>query len=174
MKIIEKTPEVITPTILELAEKLGATEVPRYVPVVPSPDSEVRRCYLNVDRVVAVQGGAPVEGWLIWEEAKHRWLMAIHHCVWRTPQDELVDVTRQEDGEARIVLAPGGRRWDRVHPVANVYHPLVYDRTVRRFCEVQNDIGRWLERNTQADVPYEPDYRLAKLANEMLKLECKL
>jgi hypothetical protein len=174
MKIIETTPEVITPATLDFAQKIGAAEAPRYVPVKPEDHSRVGRCYHNVDAVAAALGGEPVEGWLIWEESGHRWYLGIHHCVWRSPRGELLDVTPHQDGEVEILFAPGPRRWDRVHPVANVYQPLVYDGTVRRYCQAQNDYWRWMERNTCADLPYVPDYRLAQLAREILKLSRKL
>jgi len=78
-------------------------------------------------------------------------------------QVELIDVTPQKDQESRIVFCPGSSRWDGGHLIASVYEPLVRDRTVRRLCEVGNDIQRWLERNTTCGEPYEPDFRFVQL-----------
>jgi hypothetical protein len=165
----ETTPQAITPAIAALSEKLAAGR-PQYVPVRPSPDAEIQKCYLNVDAYVRANGGEAVEGWLIWEETQGRWLLAIHHCVWRSPTGCLLDITPHADGEPQIVFCTGGRKWDRVHQVAGVCEPLAADEKVRRFCEVTNELQRWAEENTAAGKPVVPDTRFRRLRIEQASL----
>ena len=173
MFLNETTPQEITPAIAALSQKLGAGH-PQYVPVDPSPDALVQKCYLNVDAYVRANGGEAVEGWLIWEETQRRWLFAIHHCVWRSPTGCLVDITPHADGEPQIVFCPGGRKWDRIHHVAGVYEPLAADEKVRRFCDVSNELQRWEEENTAAGKPVVPDQRSVRLSMEQVSLLAEL
>jgi hypothetical protein len=165
----ETTPRAITPAIVHLARKLGAGH-PQYVPVQPSPVALLQNCYLNVDAYVRANGGEPVEGWLVWEETKQRWLHAIHHCVWRGPTGRLIDITPQADEEPQIVFCPGGPKWDGVHQVAGVYEPLVADRTVHRLCDASNELQRWWAANTIAGKPVIPDMRSMQMSMEQFKL----
>lgn len=169
----ETTPRAITPAIAHLARKLGAC-APQYVPVQPSPDALLQKCYPNVGAYVRANGGEPVEGWLVWEETGQRWLLAIHHCVWRSPTGCLIDITPHADGEPQIVFCPGGPKWDGVHQVAGVYEPLVADRTVQRLCAVGNELQRWSATNTTVGKPVVPDMRSTQLSMEQMKLLAEL
>ncbi|EHR6439713.1 hypothetical protein HYO29_04070 [Vibrio parahaemolyticus] len=51
-------------------------------------------CYWNVDELVRNYGGEAVYGWqfFIWPK---RYIEAMHHAVWRTPDGKLFDVTEK-------------------------------------------------------------------------------
>ncbi len=167
---METIPKEITPSIRELAKELGTGE-PVWVSVKPFAYAQPGRCYPNVAAYVEAFGGEAREGWLVWEDDCGRWLKAIHHAVWRSPDGRLLDITPHADGEQTIVFCPGGKvKWDGQHPVAGVYKPLLKVNWIRRLCEVAREYDLWMERNTTADECAKPDMRFLYLLHELRKL----
>ncbi len=70
----------------------------------PDRDSQPSYCFDNVTRVISKSGGAAVTGWAIWA-VPGLYYEAEHHCVWRKPTGELVDVSPQTSPAGRIVFA---------------------------------------------------------------------
>jgi len=62
-------------------------------------------CHTNVLHRVREHGGERLNGWMIWE-APGLFAEGEFHCVWRSPDGDLVDVTPRRDGEARILFLP--------------------------------------------------------------------
>ena len=56
---------------------------------------EPNRCFINVGRLVKDYGGSVVMGWLV--NSMDDIEIGIHHCVWRQPDGEIVDVSPQYD-----------------------------------------------------------------------------
>jgi hypothetical protein len=63
-----------------------------------------RQCHMNVLHRVRTHGGKRRNGWLIWESAM--FAEASFHCVWESPDGELVDLTPRDDGEEHILFLP--------------------------------------------------------------------
>mgnify|MGYP000967549545 CR=1 FL=1 len=57
---------------------------------------DLSNCFVNVQNTVDSQGGFIVYGWAIFELPKLL-LEAQFHAIWRTPEGELVDVTKTDD-----------------------------------------------------------------------------
>jgi hypothetical protein len=101
----ETTPARISNEITEFAAQLDGCTSPEWVPVMPLPDGEVGCCHRNVAKMIAVNGGVPVNGWCVWEYAA-LYLTAEFHAVWRTPEGQLFCLTPKPDGEQHILFVP--------------------------------------------------------------------
>lgn len=100
----ETTPDVITADIINFAQRLGS-EPPRFLPVIDDPYGCYGWCSDGVDAKVRVAGGSPVFGWTIWEWPEAL-LTAEFHSVWKSPTNDLFDITPKPKGEDRIIFVP--------------------------------------------------------------------
>jgi hypothetical protein len=78
-----------------------------YLDVSPTVGAKFGWCSANVLDVCRENGGAPVYGWLVWEE-RGLYLNAEFHCVWHDGRD-LRDITPTQEGETRVLFAPDPR-----------------------------------------------------------------
>lgn len=65
---------------------------PKRVKIAPTAGSVLDWCYVNVESHVAKAGGRGVYGWKILE-FPGLFLQAIHHAVWISPANRMIDVT---------------------------------------------------------------------------------
>lgn len=63
-----------------------------------------KECHLNVRYQVKQHGGKVVNGWMIWDG--DFFTEAEFHCVWRSPDGHLEDITPRVDGETEILFLP--------------------------------------------------------------------
>lgn len=96
-------PESITPEIAAFASTLSAGSIPMVVRIVPAHDAAYLSCWQNVQDVCKRCGGQPINGWRVW------WIPQIlieaqAHVVWQAAEDQLFDVTPNEDGEQNCVF----------------------------------------------------------------------
>jgi len=96
-------PKAITPQVRSFAEKHGNDL--QYVPLRPQPFARHHECYGNCDLTRQLFGGDMVLGYSIWN-TKELFLSSEHHCVWRQPNGELLDVTPDLSGGNRILFVP--------------------------------------------------------------------
>src|SRR4051812_35997448 len=99
----QDTPPEITPTIRDALRQVSPS-TPFFIDITPLPDCVAMFCYGNVDSCVARGGGCREEGWIIYEGWGGRYLKLIHHCLWRTTDGRLVDVTPSD--EVRNLFLP--------------------------------------------------------------------
>jgi hypothetical protein len=128
--LFETTPQVVSREIEDFCEGVvpGGTSV--LVPVKPGPGAELNRCHVNVADHVLANGGEAVFGWIIWQSRVL--LHAEAHCNWRSPQDELIDITPKADREAQVLFLPDpNMKWmGRLIPsrrAARINSPEVHD-----------------------------------------------
>ncbi|MBB3871660.1 hypothetical protein [Brevundimonas mediterranea] len=100
--ITETTPLAMTPYVMEFAGSLGGGS-PAILPVSEDPLGRYGWCNDGVRLKVAAEGGEPVYGWVIWEWAPAL-LTAEFHCVWRSPEGALIDITPKPRREETIVF----------------------------------------------------------------------
>ena len=100
----ETTPVEITPAIRAFCDSLGGQPV-RDVKVVDDPNGRYGWCNDGVRLKVAADGGAPVYGWTIWEWPPGL-VTAEFHCVWQSPDGELLDITPKPQRETHILFVP--------------------------------------------------------------------
>ena len=68
---------------------------PVLIPFAPQSWAEKHKCFKNVDRMVRMHDGSGQMGWQFVRKRldKAEVLVAVHHCCWLSPDDELVDIT---------------------------------------------------------------------------------
>jgi hypothetical protein len=102
--VSETTPAETTPAVTSFAISLGGEE-PRYVPVIDDTHGLYGWCSDGVTQKILADGGNPVFGWTIWEWPKAL-LTAEFHCVWKSPEGDLFDITPKPKEEGRILFVP--------------------------------------------------------------------
>ncbi|MHA0363652.1 hypothetical protein ACXY6Z_17255 [Sphingomonas aquatilis] len=102
--VSETTPSDATAIVTSFATSLGGEE-PRYVPVIDDAHGLYGWCSDGVAQKVLADGGNPVFGWTIWEWPEAL-LTAEFHCVWKSPEGDLFDITPKPKREERILFVP--------------------------------------------------------------------
>ena len=100
----QTTPTQISDRIIAFGRKLtGGTREPFYVSV--KPVGQPLRCYQNCAHFVRENPEAKiVYGWIFWEAG---WILeAEHHAIIQMPNGDYLDVTRQLDGESKVLFQP--------------------------------------------------------------------
>jgi hypothetical protein len=98
----QTTPGAIDVQVAAFCLQLGGLQAD-FVPVLPAPTADSGMCLRNVEEHVARHGGRRALGWAIWEN--EICLMAEFHCVWVSPDGEVIDITPAEQGESQVVFA---------------------------------------------------------------------
>ena len=102
---MEITPREISEDVLMFCKSVNDEEVPRYIIVEPFQNCKENYCYENVEAVIAENGGAAENGWVIWKR-DNMYLEAEAHAVWVTVEGNWVDVTPHTPTEEQIVFLP--------------------------------------------------------------------
>jgi len=128
-------PEKIDPQIVAFCGQLCPGTKPQFVPVRPEADAKILDCHPNVAAKVKRDGGSQVFGWQI-SVAPHLFLEAQFHCVWRSPDNRLLDITREEFGHAKILFLEDHHRSYIGTRVPHERFSLGPEDLVSRFCEL--------------------------------------
>ena len=76
-----------------------------WVPVVHvDPRYKTAQCSVNVCHCVRERGGKAVNGWQIFE-LRHVTSLSFH-CIWESPDGELIDITPAAQGETEMLFLP--------------------------------------------------------------------
>ena len=75
----------------KLIDQIGLDAEPVIVKIMPYPGALVSECFPNVDQRIAQDGGTRVTGWQVWKTKNL--IEAEFHAVWKTDENELIDVT---------------------------------------------------------------------------------
>lgn len=76
-----------------LVKNQATSTSPVYVAIRPEPYAEINECVPAVHRKISIDGGEEVIGWAIWKHQDFMMIEAEFHSVWRSPNNDLVDVT---------------------------------------------------------------------------------
>lgn len=101
-EISETTPVSLTTNLQRFCDSLGG-EAPSFVPVVDDPHGLFGWCSDGVEEKIKSDGGKIVFGWTIWEWPNVLWT-AEFHAIWRSPTDELIDITPKPNLEKQILF----------------------------------------------------------------------
>ena len=157
------TPAEITPCIKEFCRGISAV-APVYVPV--RPEGQAGYCYPNCRAKVQAQGGEIVYGRAIW--LGEAILQAEWHCIWRDPNNILLDITAKPDGETIILFLPTNEVWDGVTVWPNIRKPLVNDPVLDMLLVIQEEIDRNAKRNDAGEIGYDIGAAVRKLMPELM------
>jgi hypothetical protein len=128
-------PEKIDAQIVAFCGQLCADTKPQFVPVRPEAGAKILDCHPNVEAKVKRDGGTQVFGWQI-SVAPHLFLEAQFHSVWRSPDNKLLDITREELGHTRILFLEDPHRSYTGTRVPHQRFSLGREDLVSRFCEL--------------------------------------
>jgi hypothetical protein len=84
-------PARIDSRIRVLLAKLPSAKEPIFLPVKPTPRAKPNECVPAVNAQIRRAGGSIVYGWQIWQTVNIT--EAEFHAVWKSPNEEMVDVT---------------------------------------------------------------------------------
>lgn len=79
-------------------------EIPVYINVIPESYAEINECFPSVEKKIRLSGGSMVLGWQIWRSPFL--IEAEFHAVWKSPADELIDITPKGMPISKILFLP--------------------------------------------------------------------
>jgi hypothetical protein len=73
-------------------------------------EPEPGHCFVNCLVQQKLHQGDTLFGWMLWQDTTIQFAEAEFHCVWRSPDGALRDITPRVDGEKRICFVPDSKR----------------------------------------------------------------
>lgn len=99
------TPSEIDKYVSQFCKRLSPKETCVFLDVQPQNWSRLNYCNKNVDKMKELYGGSMILGYKIWY-VPSLYIEAERHAVWLSPENELVDITFNKDGETKILFVP--------------------------------------------------------------------
>jgi len=127
-----RTPTDLNAPVFALCNELAKAIQPVFLALRAEHDAIPQECYDNVEQKIRRDGGWTQHGWTIWEWPSVL-VEAEFHCVWRSPDGELVDITPKQEGDESILFLPDPKRQYSGKQVDNVRRPVRDDRLIRAF-----------------------------------------
>lgn len=134
---IETTPKYITSEIIEMCTNLTPYNAPAYVLVKPIQGALSNDCFNNVSKMVKSYGGKAVNGWVIWQWANVM-LDAEAHCIWQSPENDVIDITPHNYGEDTILFLADENVVYRGNIISSQRLALTKSPTVAELIKLQN------------------------------------
>lgn len=106
-----KAADRLSPNVLSFCSRINAEE-PVSLPftdVNPEPNKH-NWCVQNVDAYVGRHGGGRSLGWIIGRSRHGSSYLAMFHCVWLSPEGELVDITQRPGHDPITAFLPDPAR----------------------------------------------------------------
>ena len=139
-------PHKIMKPLLRFCRSVVSESDPVFVRVETQYTAKQNDCFENVRIYAGEHGGEMVHGWAIWEWPRV-YFEAEFHCVWRSPDGRLVDITPNSPPYPWILFLPDPIRVYRNRLINNHRKKLVRDPVLDGFYEV---CQRWhRERSPQ-------------------------
>lgn len=102
---MQRVPQTIDHNVKRMIWRIGSSEEPLYLDVKAEPFAEVGECFSSVKEKIRRDGGSLQLGWEIWQ-IPDIMIEAEFHAVWKSPDDELVDITPKKYQIDRILFVP--------------------------------------------------------------------
>ncbi len=141
------TPDKIDKTIEDFCKKINKNKNPVFINVAPTFEAKKNECFYNVRNHTEKNGGNIIYGWSIWIW-KNVYIEAEHHAVWKTLNEELVDITPKEDNEKKILFLPDSESvydYENNKRLNNIKVELVDDPLLRKFFSLSDKIFQLIE-----------------------------
>jgi len=110
--------ELKHPMLSTLLERIAAKENPILVDVDTKEFSLPDECFQNVGKQISLSGGEVLHGWSLWKTSLV--IEAEFHAIWKSPDGNLVDVSKAPPGVSQITFVPtadffwNGKRVDNI------------------------------------------------------------
>lgn len=173
-----RTPKKITGDVQIFCREISTCHKPEYVQVVPEKDAQINECFFNVEQKIERDGGAALNGWLIWIWPSV-FIEAEHHCVWENENGDHVDVTPKQHGESKIVFLPDPEKSyddEQNRRLDNVRKALTKDSCVAEFLRLAAEKNRMIEDSTiegSRMVSLDPQ-KIGDIVDRLANLEAKM
>lgn len=149
---------------------------PIIIPLRPIAGKPLNECLTIVPEHVSTNGGKQKLGWCI-----HVWkgvlVEAEFHCVWETPEGNLVDLTpKREKGDAIIFIPAHNIKYTGVQ-IENIRKPLTNHPDIKEFIRLFEEYFRYMNQGelaTQYGRITISDENIISLAERMMKVEQKI
>jgi hypothetical protein len=89
--VIPIVPDKDDQLVKQLIDKIGVEAQPIFVELKPETNATPNECFPNVAKKIKEEGGSQVIGWQIWQTKNL--IEAEFHAVWKSRNDELIDIT---------------------------------------------------------------------------------
>jgi hypothetical protein len=131
-------PSKIMKPLMRFCRSIVPIVVPEFVPVLIDPMAKKEECFENVRIHIEKYGGEAQHGWAIWEWPKV-YFEAEFHCIWRSTEGKLVDITPSEPPYPWILFLPDPLRVYKDRLVNNIRKPLIRDKLLDEFYRAAHD-----------------------------------
>jgi len=163
MKVPDITKKYVTSFCWEISQ-----HNPLLVPLRPLRDKPINECFNIVEEHIASYGGEKMNGWALWEWS-HVFIEAEFHCVWKSPEGEIFDLTPKPKAFDSILFLPDPEKKYRGRQVNNIRKPLNLEREILEYIKLANRHFKYMNEGHLADyygrVP-PPDKRMKKLTKK--------
>jgi len=168
------TPAHITADIRRLCRIIRGLDEPEFVEVMPRSNSGVDNCFIDVRKHATENGGSLQHGWMIWE-----WpgisAEGVFHAVWRRPDGRLLDITKKQDGERRILFAPDPKRVFADRQVGSIRIAIGRDPRIREWIDINDRLFRILRKQARfTGIQFETEIVVRGEAYELRKKSLEL
>lgn len=161
--------------ILEFCQEISDQD-PRIIPLRPIAQKPLNECLTIVPEHITKHGGKQKFGWCI-----HVWkgvlVEAEFHCVWETPEGNLVDLTpKKEHGDAIIFIPDPDIKYTGVQ-IENIRKPLTNNPDVKEFIQLFEEYFQHMNKGdlaTQYGLISISDENIINLAQRMVEVEQKI
>ena len=115
-------PKTISNEVLDFCSSISQSD-PFFVDVAVEPNSKQLFCFPNVEEKIKQSGGECITGWQIWIMP---WIFieAEFHGIWKSPENEFIDITPKQNNEKSILFLPDPRKKYKGKQVNNIRKPL--------------------------------------------------
>lgn len=105
---LPQVPPEIDANVEVMVNKLATNIAPIYLTIKPESYAQINECVPAVQQKICNDGGEIVYGWALWLHPMFKIIEAEFHSVWRSPDNELIDVTPKpsELSIGRILFLP--------------------------------------------------------------------
>jgi hypothetical protein len=145
---MSRVPTEITEEIKRLLSKIGSKEEPAYVSCKPNPNAPQNECFPLVEAKVEVEGGERILGWQIWQG--QLLVEAEFHAVWKTPTNELFDITPKPFPVEKIFFVADPRAIYEGKQINNIRMNITGNPLVDEFIAIHDAVFRIKNKGNRA------------------------
>jgi hypothetical protein len=129
---MHSVPPIEAPHVQAFCAEISSISQPQLVVCRPRFDRPANACFPIVEEQIAINGGAMLIGWAIWEWPG-LFIEAEFHATWVSPTGVVVDLNPRQIFTPSIVFLPDPTRRYEGKQVDNIRKPLIRDNDLIRF-----------------------------------------